>query len=57
MSNVSKSSGELENIKMPKVKVSKEVGSHAGPFLCKKTEAAKVFLDRHGLPKELSAKK
>lgn len=57
MSNVSKSSGELENIKMPKVKVSKEVGSHAGPFLCKKTEAAKVFLDRHGLPKELLAKK
>lgn len=58
MSKVSKSSGGLKNIKMLKVKVSKEVGRHADdPFFIKKAEAAKAFLDRHGLPKELLAKK
>jgi len=58
MSNVFKSSGGLDNIKMPKVKVSKEVGSHADdPFFVKKAEAAKAFLNKHGLPEEFLSKK
>ncbi len=44
MRKVSKISGVLENNKMPKVKVSKEVGSYADdPFFIKKAEAAKAF--------------
>lgn len=58
MLDISKPAKGSENKKMPKVKVSKKVGSYANdPFFIKKAEAAKAFLDKHGVPKELLTKK
>lgn len=58
MLDISKPAKGSKNYKMPKVKVSKEVGSYANdPFFIKKTEAAEAFIDKHGVPKELLTKK
>lgn len=58
MLDISKPAKGSKNNKLPKVKVSKEVDSYADdPFFVKKAEAAKAFIDKHGLPKELLTKK